>query len=76
MGAPGVEEVRWLAPIRPGTALTARATVLEARPSRSRPEMGLVKFRFALVDAAGTPLMTLTVSTMFGRCPAGGEARP
>jgi acyl dehydratase len=76
LGAPGVEEVRWLAPIRPGTALTARATVLEARPSRSRPEMGLVKFRFALVDAAGTPLMTLTVSPMFGRCPAGGEARP
>src|SRR3954466_248762 len=65
LGAPGVEEVRWLAPVRPGTALMVRATVLEARPSRSRPGMGFVKFRFELVDAAGTQLMTLTVSPMF-----------
>jgi acyl dehydratase len=70
LGAPGVEEVRWLAPVRPGVALTVRATVLETRPSRSRPDMGLVKFRFELVDAAGTRLLTLTVSPMFGRRPA------
>ena len=70
LGAPGVEEVRWLAPVRPGAALTARATVLETRPSRSRPDMGLVKFRFELVDSAGTCLMTLTVSPMFRRRPA------
>ena len=75
LGAPGVEEVRWLAPVRPGTALTARATVLEARPSRSRPEMGLIKFRFELTDEAGTSLMMLTVNPMFGRRPAGSEAR-
>jgi acyl dehydratase len=70
LGAPGVEEVRWLAPVRPGAALTVRATVLETRPSRSRPDMGLVKFRFELVDSAGTLLMTLTVNPMFGRRPA------
>jgi acyl dehydratase len=75
LGAPGVEEVRWLAPVRPGTALTARATVLEARPSRSRPTMGLVKFRFELVDPAGAPLMTLVVNPMLERRPANGEAR-
>ena len=36
MGAPGVEEVRWLAPLRPGERVTLRATVLETRASRSR----------------------------------------
>jgi acyl dehydratase len=74
LGAPGIEEVRWLAPVRPDMALTVRATVLEARPSRSRPDMGLVKFLFELLDSAGTRLMTLTVSPMFARRAANGPA--
>ena len=45
MGGPGVEEVRWLKPLRPGTRIRVRATVLETRASNSRPEMGLVKFQ-------------------------------
>jgi acyl dehydratase len=67
MGAPGVEEVRWLAPLRPGDSVTARATVLERRASRSRPAMGFVKFLFELNDGAGQRLMTMTVSPMFAR---------
>ena len=71
MGAPGVEEVKWLAPIRPGEWINARATVLETRPSRSRPDIGFVKFRFELINAAEEPVMTLVVSPMFGRRAAG-----
>ena len=67
MGAPGIEEVRWLAPIRPGDRIEARATVLETRASRSRPDMGFVKFRFELIDASGHPVLELIVSPMFGR---------
>jgi acyl dehydratase len=67
MGAPGIEEVRWLVPIRPGDRLEARATVLETRASRSRPDMGFVKFRFELIDASGRPALVLIVSPMFGR---------
>src|SRR5207247_1063818 len=67
MAAPGVEEVQWLAPIRPGDRIKARATVLETRASRSRPDMGFVKFRFELVNATDQPVMTLIVSPMFGR---------
>jgi acyl dehydratase len=70
MGAPGVEEVKWHAPVRPGVQIKALATVLECRASRSRPNMGFVKFRFELVDASDKPLMTLIVSPMFGRHPA------
>jgi acyl dehydratase len=70
MGAPGVEEVRWLAPIRPGERIKARATVLETRPSRSRPDVGFVKFHFELIGGSEQPVMSLIVSPMFGRRPA------
>lgn len=76
MGAPGVEEVKWLAPVRPDERITARATVLEARPSRSRPGIGFVKFRFELLDASDRPLMIMTVSPMFGRRAAGTDPVP
>jgi acyl dehydratase len=69
MGAPGIEEVKWLAPVRPGERIEARATVLETRPSRSRPDMGFVKFRFELVGASGQPVMSLITSPMFARRP-------
>ncbi|MGA7487097.1 MAG: MaoC family dehydratase [Xanthobacteraceae bacterium] len=80
MGAPGIEEVKWLAPVRPGERLEARATVLETSPSRSRPDIGFVKFRFELIGASGQPVMTLVVSPMFGRraadaTPGAGQAR-
>jgi acyl dehydratase len=67
MGAAGVEEVNWLAPLRPGERIRGRAIVLETRASRSRPERGYVKFRFELIDAREKPILTLLVSPMFGR---------
>ena len=67
LGSPGVDEVRWLRPLRAGESVRVRATVLETRASRSRPQLGFVKFLFELLDSSGTVLMTLTVSPMFGR---------
>jgi acyl dehydratase len=67
MGAPGVEEVRWLIPIRPDEQLTLRATVLETRASGSRPDMGFVRFAFELFNQAGRRAMTLTTSLMMRR---------
>jgi acyl dehydratase len=67
MGAPGIEEVRWLKPLRPGESITIRSTVLETRASQSRPRMGFVKFLFEMLNASGEPIMTLTVTPMFGR---------
>jgi acyl dehydratase len=73
MGAPGVDEVRWLLPIRPGDALTLRATVAEARLSRSRPDMGLVRFDFELFNQNGARVMTLASSLMIGRRTAAAD---
>jgi len=67
MGAPGIEEVRWLAPLRPGTQIRVRSTVMETRASKSRPDMGLVKLAYEMIDETGTPLMSLTNTQMFGR---------
>ena len=75
LGAPGIEEVRWLKPLRPGESVRARATVLETRPSRSRPQLGFVKFLFELVDSSGACLMTLRVSPMFARRAAADASR-
>jgi acyl dehydratase len=67
MGGPGAEEVRWLKPLRPGTEVRVRATVLEARPSQSRPQVGLVKFRFELIDEADNVITDMVPTIMFGR---------
>jgi acyl dehydratase len=67
MGSPGVEEVRWLKPVRPGDSLTARATVLETRPSNSRPGMGFVKFRYEMLDQSDACVMTLVSTMMIAR---------
>lgn len=67
MGGPGVEEVRWLRPLRPDTEVRVRATVLEARPSGSRPQVGLVKFRFELIDETDATITEMTPTMMFGR---------
>jgi len=64
MGAPGVDEVRWLLPVRPEDELSLRATVLETRTSKSRPDMGFVRFEFELFNAKGLRVMALTTSLM------------
>ena len=67
MGAPGVDEVKWLLPVRPDDEIRLRATVADVRASNSRPDMGFVKFHFELFNAAGQRVMTLTTSLMMGR---------
>jgi acyl dehydratase len=67
LGAPGIEEVRWLKPVLPGDRLSMRRTVLEPKESRSRPEMGLVRFRFELLRADGEPVLEQVNWIMFAR---------
>jgi acyl dehydratase len=56
LGSPGVNELRWLAPLRPGDDLTLDVDVAEARVSRSRPETGIVTFKCVVRNAAGLAL--------------------
>jgi acyl dehydratase len=56
LGSPGVNELRWLAPLRPGDDLTLDVDVAEARVSKSRPETGIVTFKCSVRNAAGQQL--------------------
>lgn len=50
VGSPGIDEIRFLKPVRPGDALSFRSTVLESVASRSRPDRGMVSFRWELLN--------------------------
>ena len=60
LGSPGVNELKWLAPFRPGDDLTLDVDVVEARVSRSRPETGIVTFKCSVRNAAGQALAEMT----------------
>jgi len=57
-GAPGVDEVKWIKPVRPGECLRVRRTTLGARGSASRPEIGILEFLFEVLSASGETLMS------------------
>ncbi|VAW16102.1 hypothetical protein MNBD_ALPHA09-2294 [hydrothermal vent metagenome] len=71
LGSPGVDEVKWLKPVRAGNILSVRRTCLEARVSASRPEMGLCKFHYEVRTQTGTVVMTWVVTQLFSRRDAG-----
>lgn len=71
MGSPGVDNVRWLKPVRPGDTLHARFTVLESRPSNSRPDWGIVRSRGEAVNQDGEVVMHLEAVNFFARRPPG-----
>jgi acyl dehydratase len=65
LGSPGVDELRFAAPVRPGARLSLRVTITETRPSQTRPDRGLVRQRFEVLDRAVSPaVVVMTMSTM------------
>jgi acyl dehydratase len=56
LGSPGVNELRWLAPLRPDDELTLDVEIAEARVSNSRPETGILTVRSVARNAGGQPL--------------------
>ncbi|MEP4379032.1 MAG: MaoC/PaaZ C-terminal domain-containing protein [Alphaproteobacteria bacterium] len=72
MGGPGLDEVRWTAPVRPGESLQTRVEVIEARATRSNPGRGVVTLGFAVATESG-PVLTFK-ATIFVRARAGEKA--
>ena len=66
-GAPGVDEIRWLKPVRPGDRLRARRTTLSARVSRSRPQIGIVEFDYQVANQNGEAVLTMRGSSFMRR---------
>lgn len=59
LGSPGVDELRWVLPVRPGDELTMRTTVREARRSRTKPDRGLVQTDVELVNQSDAVVLRL-----------------
>ena len=63
-------ELTWLKPVRPGDELHVEIEVVETRPSRSRPEQGLVKLRITTLNQHDEAVQTFAPTLFVDRCPA------
>ncbi len=71
-GSPGVDEVRWMSPLRPGDDLTVAVDVLDTRESKSKPDIGFVRIKNDMRNASGQTLMLATIPLMVLRRSAAG----
>jgi acyl dehydratase len=69
MGSPGMDELRWPAPVRPGDRLWVRVTVVEARRSGSKPDRGLVRILIEVLNDKDAVAMSVKAMTLV-RCRA------
>ena len=67
MGSPGIDTLKWRRPIRAGDTLTAYATVLSSRVSKSRSEMGIIRFRHEVVNQTDDIVMWMETPILFRR---------
>lgn len=70
MGSPGVDEIRWLRPVRAGDTLTVTSTVLDARSSASKPDRGVVNTMWEAKNQHGETVATVKGMGMFRKRPA------
>ena len=69
MGSPGLDELRWLLPVRPEDVISPRCEVLSTTPSRSKPDRGAIKFRMEVRNQKGEVVMTELATALFARRP-------
>jgi acyl dehydratase len=67
MGSPGLDQLRWIRPVRAGDTLTLTARVLSAKASRSKPDRGAVDISYKVHNQHGELAMTFQAVTLFGR---------
>jgi acyl dehydratase len=69
MGSPGLEEIRWIKPVRAGDTLTVSTTVLESKPSTSKPDRGVVLTQWEAKNQHGELVATVKGMGMYKRRP-------
>jgi acyl dehydratase len=69
LASPGVDELRWMRPVRPGDILSVRVTVLQAVPSRSKPDRGAVTSFVEVFNQVDEAVMTFKCVNIIGRRP-------
>lgn len=71
LGSPGIDELRWPAPVRPGDRLGVRTEVLDARRSRSKADRGVIRTRVAVSNQTGAVVLELVAINLVRTRPAG-----
>jgi acyl dehydratase len=69
IGSPGMDDVRWVKPVRPGDTLHTIVRVLEARASASKPDRGIVRFIVRVLNQRDEDVLTLATSVFLLRRP-------
>jgi acyl dehydratase len=69
LGSPGIDEMRWIRPVRPGDTLSLRMTVAECVPSRSKPDRGLVRTVLELSNQHGDVVVSIKGMNLIRRRP-------
>jgi len=69
MGSPGFDELRWLMPVRPGDTIHVAAEVMEVRPSSSKQDRGIVRFRVSTLNQHGQAVQTVICNQLLMRRP-------
>ncbi len=64
-GSPGLEYLKWLAPVRPGDALMLEAEVLDVRRSERQPTLGILRWRWRLLNQEGVAVLELVATSLF-----------
>ncbi|MDR2852618.1 MAG: MaoC family dehydratase [Burkholderiaceae bacterium] len=67
LGSPGVEQIKWLKPVYPGDTLTLRQRIVESRPMKSRPDVGLVRTHWEMFNQHGEQVLLMDGYGMFRR---------
>jgi acyl dehydratase len=67
LGSPGVDEVRWLKPVRPGDTLSARSIIHAVIPSRSKPDRGILRTTYEMFNQDGDRVLSMKGVGMFAR---------
>jgi acyl dehydratase len=67
LGSPGLDSLRWTKPVYPGDVLTLTHTILESKPMKKRPDVGLVNSRWDLVNQNGDKVLEMVGWGMFRR---------
>ncbi|MGD9767887.1 MAG: MaoC family dehydratase [Pseudolabrys sp.] len=70
VASPGMSDVSWKAPLRPGDMLTAAAEVIELRPSRSKPDRGVIVMRHTAANQTGREILSVVCLHLVRRRPA------
>jgi acyl dehydratase len=70
MGSPGLDELRWLRPVRPGDTIHSDVEILEINPSRSKPDRGMLVMAFKVCNQRGEEVLTMKAMLLTQRKPA------